>query len=138
MARIESFTLEQMNLTFHRVRGKLHSDELRRTAKRFYDQGVTLNVLWDFTGVDLTHIPSDELVQIIGDVRTLTHSRAGGRTAFVLTADVNFGLGRMVEMTAQSMDMPFEFRSFRSLDQAAGWLGVEPATIRELFPASEE
>ena len=133
MARIQSFTLEQMNLTLHRVRGELHIDELRRTAKRFYDQAVTLNVLWDFAGADLARIPSDDLNAIITEVRTYTHSRTGGRTAFVVSAEVNFGLGRMVEMLSATMDMPFEFRSFRSLEQAAGWLEVDPVAIRELF-----
>ncbi len=133
MARIQSFTLEQMNLTLHRVRGELHIDELRRTAKRFYDQAVTLNVLWDFAGADLARIPSDDLNAIVSEVRAYTHSRAGGRTAFVVSAEVNFGLGRMVEMLSTTMDMPFQFRSFRSLEQAAGWLDVDPAAIRKLF-----
>ena len=133
MARIESFTIEQMNLTLHRVRGVLRSDELRRTASKFYAQGVTLNVLWDFAGADLSRIPNQDFHAIISEVRAATHSRAGGRTAFVVTAEVNYGLGRMVEMLSVSMEMPFEFRSFRSLEQAAGWLKVDPVAIRELL-----
>ena len=133
MARIESFTSKQMDLTFHRVRGVLHSDELRPTASKFYAQGVTLKVLWDFAGADLTRIPSHDFDAIISEVRAYTHSRAGGRTAFVVTEEVNFGLGRMVEMLSAAMEMPFEFRSFRSLEQAAGGLNADPAAIRELL-----
>ena len=133
MARIESYRLNPIDLTVHRVRGVLQGDDLRRTGKRFYAQAVTLNVLWDFSGADLTQIPSEEIIGSIGEVKAYAHSREGGRTAFVLTADVNFGLGRMVEMASESMGMPFEFRSFRFMDQAANWLGIDPAAIRALF-----
>jgi hypothetical protein len=133
MARIESYTLEQIGLTVHRVCGELQGHDLRRTGKRFYAQGVTPNVLWDFSGADLTQIASEEIIRIVGEVKAYAHSREGGRTAFVLTADVNFGLGRMVEMASESMDMPFVFRSFRSLEEAAAWLGIDPAAICALF-----
>ncbi len=133
MARIDSYRLKPIDLTVHRVRGELQDDDLRRTGMRFYAQGVTLNVLWDFSGADLTKIPSEELIRIVDEVKTYAHSREGGRTALVLTADVNYGLGRMVEMASESMDMPFVFRSFRSLDQAAAWLRIDPAAIRALF-----
>ncbi len=94
---------------------------------------MTLNVLWDFSGADLTQIPSEEIIGIIGESKAYAHSRDGGRTAFVLTADVNFGLGRMVEMASESMGMPFEFRRFRFMDQAANGLGIDPAAIRAWF-----
>ena len=133
MARIESYLLKPIDLTVHRVRGVLQGDDLRRTGKRFYAQEVTLNVLWDFSGADLTQIPSEEIIGIIGESKAYAHSRDGGRTAFVLTADVNFGLGRMVEMASESMGMPFEFRRFRFMDQAANGLGIDPAAIRAWF-----
>ncbi|MDJ0989644.1 MAG: hypothetical protein QNI85_06515 [Desulfobacterales bacterium] len=62
MARIESYLLKPIDLTVHRVRGVLQGDDLRRTGKRFYAQEVTLNVLWDFSGADLTQIPSEEII----------------------------------------------------------------------------
>lgn len=62
MARIDSYRLKPIDLTVHRVRGELQDDDLRRTGRRFYAQGVTLNVLWDFSGADLTKIPSEEII----------------------------------------------------------------------------
>lgn len=137
MARIRSHTFSEMNFTMHRVQGLLRGDDLRETARAFYAHNVTLNVLWDFTGADLTCLPSDELRQIVSEVKDYTHSRSGGRTAFVVAADVNFGLGRMVEMVSESMKMPFEFRSFKSLNQAAGWLDVDLAAVLDRFPDDE-
>ena len=125
MAQIDSQTYPRHNLTLHRISGALSGDEIRFTAKRFYDQNVTLHVLWIFTNVDLSGIPSDELAHIIDELKTYTHSRAGGKTAFVLSETVNYGLGRMVEILAQAMDMPFEFRSFKTLDEAQAWLGID-------------
>ena len=133
MARIESYILKPMDLTVHRLSGELQADDLRRTGKQFYERNVTHNVLWDFSGADLRQIASEEIIRIVGEVKTYSHGREGGKTAFVLTADVNYGLGRMVEIASESMDLPFAFESFRSLEQAADWLGIDPAAIRKLF-----
>lgn len=134
MAQIKSQTFVELNLTMHRVKGLLNGDEMRRAAAEFYNQTVTLNVLWEFIDLDTTQIPSEEIHQIIDEVRALTHSRVGGRTAFVVTNDLDFGLGRMIEMVSEARDMPFEFRSFKSLEQAARWLGIDLEAILERFP----
>ncbi len=125
MAPIDSKTYAHRSITVHRVVGQVTANELRRTAKRFYAQNVTLNVCWIDSGADLSAISSDEFTWIIDELKTYTHSREGGKTAFILSEAVNYGLGRMVEMLAQAMDMPFEFRSFKTLEDAQAWLGID-------------
>ena len=125
MAPINSTTYARHNITVHRIEGPLTADELRRTAKRFYAEDVTLNVCWIDAGADLSAISSGDFTWIVNELKTYTHSREGGKTAFVLPETVNYGLGRMVEMLAQAMDMPFEFRSFKTLAEAQAWLGID-------------
>lgn len=125
MAPIDSQTYPRHNFTLHRVAGSLTVDEFRRTAKKFYAQSVTLNVLWVDAGADLSAIAGDEFTRIIDELKTYTHSREGGKTAFVASEAVNYGLGRMVEMLAQAVDMPFEFRSFKTISAAQVWLGID-------------
>ncbi|MGD8266971.1 MAG: hypothetical protein PVF55_02310 [Desulfobacterales bacterium] len=134
MAPIDSQTYPHHNITVHRVAGPLAADDLRRTAKRFYAQDVTLNVLWIDAGADLSAISSDEFTWIVDELKTYTHSREGGKTAFVLSEAVNYGLGRMVEMLAQAMDMPFEFRSFKTLAEAQAWLEIDIDTLNAKAP----
>ncbi len=134
MAPIDSQTYSRHNITVHRVSGTLTADELRRTGKRFYAQNVTLNVLWIDAGADLSAIPSHDFTWIIDELKTYTHSREGGKTAFVLSETVNYGLGRMIEMLAQAMDMPFEFRSFKTLAEAQAWLGIDIDSLEAEAP----
>ena len=134
MAPIESQTYSHHNITVHRVTGTLTADELRRTGRRFYAQNVTLNVLWIDAGADLSAIPSEDFTWIVDELKTYTHSREGGKTAFVLSETVNYGLGRMVEILAQVMDLPFEFRSFKSLAEAQAWLGIDIESLDAQAP----
>ena len=134
MAPIDSQTYSRHNITVHRVTGTLTADELRRTGRQFYAQNVTLNVLWIDAGADLSAIPSHDFTWIVDELKTYTHSREGGKTAFVLSETVNYGLGRMIEMLAQAMDMPFEFRSFKTLAEAQAWLGIDIDSLEAEAP----
>ena len=134
MAPIVSQTYTHHDLTVHRIEGTVTAEELRRTAKRFYAQNVTLNVCWIDSNADLSAISSDEFTWIIDELKSYTHSREGGKTAFVMSQAVNYGLGRMVEMLAQAMGMPFEFRSFKSLAEAQDWLGIDIGALAAIDP----
>jgi hypothetical protein len=47
-------------------------------------------------------------------------------TALVISRTVDFGVGRMMEMVAENLQMPFEFRVFWDFDPAETWLYREP------------
>jgi len=46
-----------------------------------------------------------------------------GKSALVLPADVDFGLGRMYE--AQAQDLSIETRAFRTMKEAHHWLSED-------------
>ena len=51
--------------------------------------------------------------------------RKGGKSAFVFSKDVEFGLGRMFEALSEGKEgMPVEYRSFRDINEAREWLCV--------------
>ena len=129
MASIESLHDREKSLTFYKVKGLLSAGELISTIRAFYAENTTLNVLWDFTEVDLSNISTDELRQFVREIRIYDDSRERDKTALVFSTDLGYGLGRMVEAFSEIENMPFELRSFRSMEKAEEWLGLNMASI---------
>lgn len=48
------------------------------------------------------------------------HLRRGAKVALVVQSDADFGVARMYEVIAT--DLPSQFRVFRTVEQAEGWL----------------
>lgn len=129
MAQIKTLYAKDKDLTFHKIKGLVSAEELIDTMKAFYAKSTTLNVLLDLTEADLSKISTDELRRIISEVRMYADARQGGKTALVFYTDLEYGLGRMVEAFAEIENMPYEFRSYRSMEKAEEWLGINIASI---------
>ena len=129
MASIESLHDSEKSLTVHKVKGLLLAEEFISVSKTFYTENMTFNVLWDLTEGDLSKISTDEIMQIVEEIRIYADAREGGRTALVFSTGLGFGLGRMVEAFSEMENMPIDIRSFRSLEEAEGWLGISIASI---------
>lgn len=129
MVSIESLHDREKSLTLHKVKGLLSAGELISSARTFYVKNTTLNVLWDFTEVDLSIISTEELRQFVREIRIYEDSRDRDKTALVFSTDLGYGLGRMVEAFSEIENMPFELRSFRSMEKAGEWLGINMASI---------
>jgi len=129
MASIKSLHNREKNLTFHKVNGLLMAGEFISASKSFYTENITLNVLWDLTEVDLSKISTNEIMQIVREIRIYADARAGGKTALVFSTGLGFGLGRMIEAFSEIEDMPIDIRSFKSLEKAEEWLGISIASI---------
>ncbi len=72
----------------------------------------------------MSKITSDEFRKITKEVKNRSNKRAGGKTAFVSTKDIGFGLGRMFEILAEIEGIQFEYKNFKSITEAKEWLGV--------------
>jgi hypothetical protein len=62
-------------------------------------------------------------------------ARAEGRSSrwgIVVSEDLTYGMGRMFE--AFMSGSPREFRVFRSMEEAADWVGVDPETLARITP----
>ena len=49
--------------------------------------------------------------------------RGAGKTALVAETQLDFGLGRMSRSLAESENVPWEIRAFRSMAEAEAWIG---------------
>lgn len=129
MASVTSLHNREKSLTVYKVKGLLSAEEFISATKAVYTENMTFNVLWDLTEVDFSRISTDEIMQIVREIRIYADARAGGRTALVFSTGLGFGLGRMVEAFSEIENMPFDIRSFKSLEEAEEWLGISIASI---------
>ena len=120
MPKIETSIDYQLDLTVHTVSGNVTAQEILDKLDIYYQGKPTLLILWDFTNATWSGISSNELHETVKKAKK--YSRPGGKTAFVFSKEVDFGIGRMLEALAEIEDYDYEFRSFRRIKDADKWL----------------
>ncbi len=85
-----------------------------------YEAGMTY--LWDFRDANI-NLRLDGIHQILRFLDSHQKQRGVGREAILVSRDVDFGQGRMVESYTDTS--PFTLRVFRDRDEALAWLHSE-------------
>jgi len=85
------------------------------------DQGVgTPLLLWDLSQANWTNIPTHALLRDFDSMRGMSAHNV--RTAFVLSNEVDYGMGRIVESYTEIQGFAGRYRPFRTLDEALLWV----------------
>ena len=116
-------TISKAGLTVFTATGPVSVEDVVDAITSFYENGKTLDSLWDLRDAQLKDFPTDGARKISQVASQYKQERAGGKTAIVAPRDVDYGISRMHQ--AYMADFPWEFEVFRSIDDACGWLGVE-------------
>lgn len=78
----------------------------------------------DFRRADASGLSNDDLREYLWHALKHTEAIVGARSATVVDSPVNYGVVRVWEAFAALEDAPFVHRVFRSVEEAACWLGV--------------
>lgn len=105
-----------------RVTGELSFDELVATIKEHFPS-LTRDLIWDFRHGTLRSVTAAQLERIPAIARQHMPNRPGGKTAYVVAADVDFGLLRMYIAIASYSQLPYEYNVFRDYEEALRWVG---------------
>jgi len=119
------------DLTIFKVVGKMVIVDFYDCLESYHEGEVTPLTLWDLTEADISEISSDEISNFAQYSRNFAEIRRGGKTAIVFNDSFDYGLGRMFAIYLELADVPFEIDTFRSLDNAKKWLGIEEHMIAE-------
>jgi len=119
---IKSTTEPTLNLTIHRCTGPVAISEIAEVILKFYQSTPTLNVLWDFSGADVSSIRSGEIEALARAVAQNSHSREGGKNAVLSPNDVSFGLSRVYQSFAEMKIQTTQTKVFRSEEEAIEWI----------------
>ena len=81
----------------------------------------TMSVIWDARDASAVRLTSSDLQRIGNFVREKTIERGEGKAAWVVSADFEYGMGRMYELMTEGY-IPVTFRVFRSIEEAIQWV----------------
>ena len=124
MGSINAITDKTQDLTIVTAAGQLTADDLIDWVTHYYAGDVTRFILWDLTQANLSAISFEEVEAHAKSFNRLADSRQGGRSAFVFGSDLEYGLGRMYQALSEIENVPIAFQTFRNIDEARQWLGV--------------
>jgi hypothetical protein len=110
------------DLTVHVATGAITDEEMFGTLEGFYAGRVTRLLLWDMSQADLRTTTADTLRRFVQRAAELGASRSGGKTAVITSTALQYGLARMSEAFARMESAPYEFRAFKSQNEALAWL----------------
>ena len=92
------------------------------TIESFYASSPSASVMWDFTEADLSRLTADEVRMVASDVKSLAHSREGGKTAIVSPSELSYGMVRMYQTFAEIYEQTAIVEAFRSRLEADRWI----------------
>ena len=113
------------DLTIHEIAGLVSPEEMYQALNEPDDCEPTTLLLWDMSLADVAQVTPDILRRFIGKAVELGAGRQGGRTAVVAPDDLQFGLARMSEVFTELESAPYDFRAFRTRQEAFEWLGTD-------------
>ncbi len=125
MGEITIERVAEQSLTLFVSHGRVTAAELAQGIERFYAEGATRHVLWDFTQADLSGIQREDVHGLVEKTLAYRAQRPAGRTALVFSSELGFGLGRMFDSLQGVAENPVEHRSFRDAESARRWLLAE-------------
>jgi hypothetical protein len=108
-------------LTIHTLTGEVVFDEIMATLKKFWESASTVNWIWDFREGTMTDVGEEEVNEIVSYV--MIHGKPG-KTAFVASGGLDYGMARMTSAYTEIKKSPRETEVFRSMDEALQWFGI--------------
>ena len=119
---IEKINDPERQLTVFNCSGELTRTELYNAIISFLKETPTQYELWDFTNARFPTVSKEDLRDSAFLGRKYGSNKRGGKNAIVAPENLEYGLSRMFKMMAEIVEVPFEVRVFRSLDEATLWL----------------
>ncbi len=103
--------------------GNLSKDNLESALTDHYQENPGRKTLWDLrqARLNLTGPETEELARSITPLATENeHLHPGGKTAYLVSTDLDFGLARMYQ--SYSAESPAVLHIFRKWEEAISWL----------------
>ena len=118
MAQIERILQKEVDLTVFNITGNLGFKEIIDLVDLIYASEITLNMLMDLSSADTASLTSEQIEKISNHSRKYSYLRSGGKTAYVVKNDLEFGLARMYQIRTELDGHHESHGVFRSLDEA--------------------
>jgi len=117
---------KERELTIHVFSGVILAEDLIEAVKTIYQSEPTPNHLWDLTAADLSQLKGQDLSGLSKFAKQQAPDRKGGRTAFVSSSALGFGLARMYQSFAEGYGQQVDIKVFHSREEAENWISKVP------------
>jgi len=121
MNEITKKTVSDLDLTIYSIVGDYTVETLQDLLDQFYQSQYTVNLALDFSAAISPDLSRDDLDELLDHAKKYAHLRSSGKTAFIVSSDINFGLGRMYEIVAEIRKLPISINVFRNSKEALKW-----------------
>ena len=125
---IRTEQIADQDLTVFVVTGEFSLRELWQTVTSYFEGAPTTKNLWDLRAAEGRRGTREHIQDILSFAKRHASKRPSGMTAFVTSSELDFGLARTTEALSEGLGLPWEVWSFRSMDEAVAWLGVDYPT----------
>ncbi len=113
------------HLTTHTVIGEISFEEVMSTLKQYWEGQPTMFLLWDFRKGSMAQLSYVDLERIVDYVTFHSEKRAGGKSAVVVSRDLEYGLARVLDTLRDIRKVHSQLGVFRSVEEANQWLDEE-------------
>lgn len=125
MKQIKIQVDREKNIIIATVIGSPNVDDYKKVIKEELDKCPPKLHVWDYAAADLSVLFSQELEEIMRFALSHPNTSIIEKVALILTEDLSFGLGRMLDVFGEMQGKPFELELFRNTEEAFQWIGVE-------------
>jgi hypothetical protein len=122
MAQIQKILQKEKDLTIFIITGELEYEEIIDMVDQTYSSEITLNILMDLSSADTKSLTSEQIERIGKHSKKYSHLRIGGKTAYIVSKDIDFGLARMYQIHTELNGHHEAHGVFRNMDEAMAWL----------------
>lgn len=116
---------QEADFTEHIATGDVCDSEMFAAQTEFYENGPTRLQLWDMSRCAVKEVTIGGMRTFIERAARQGKVRKNGRTAVIVSSQLQYGLARMAEIFGEFAHMPFEFRVFKDREEAVDWLNEE-------------
>ena len=103
--------------------GAITFSDVMAALESYYNDAPTPNIIWDFRDARPGEvILPRKLKEIASFAQQRPRMRTGGKTAFVASQDLVFGILKMYEGFAARAELAHSVKTFRSMEEALTWL----------------
>ncbi len=116
---------QERDITVHTATGEVVDEEMFAAQSEFYENGPTTLQLWEMSECSVKGVTIGGMRTFIERAAQLGKAREKGRTAVIVSSQLQYGLARMAEAFGEFASLPFEFHAFKDRDEANAWLNGE-------------
>ncbi len=110
------------NLTTFVCSDQVMAGDIAEQVRNLYRGTPSLNALWDFTEADISGLSPEDIRGVAQQVKSTSHSRAGGKTALVFSTTTLTEMGALLESIAEIEVPDAKIKVFNDLNSALAWI----------------